>query len=70
MNAGTPPAPGTSRMTIETYRVRPNGERVGRTRRRTFRAGPGPLTLLDAHRWPPCRCVRCGGGEGLSASRP
>ncbi|MET8828245.1 hypothetical protein ABZX40_02735 [Streptomyces sp. NPDC004610] len=67
MNAGTPPAPGTSRMTIETYRVRPDGERVGRTRRRVYRAVPGPLAAVSQG-WPPCRCPRCRTGNGPLAT--
>ncbi|MET8831478.1 hypothetical protein ABZX40_02365 [Streptomyces sp. NPDC004610] len=63
MNAGTPPPPGQSRMTIETYRVRPDGERTGHTPQRTYRPGPGPLLLLDPLRWPPCRCPRCRTGD-------
>ncbi|MFE2042147.1 hypothetical protein ACFXAZ_14685 [Streptomyces sp. NPDC059477] len=63
MNAGTPPAPGTSHLTIETYRVRPDGERVDRTRTRVYRPGPGPLTLADTLRWPPCNCPRCRTGH-------
>ncbi|MFE4781614.1 hypothetical protein ACFRI7_17135 [Streptomyces sp. NPDC056716] len=64
MNAGTPPAPGTSRMTIETYRIRAaDGERVDRTRTRVYRPGPGPLTLADTLRWPPCHCPRCRTGD-------
>ncbi|MEV7288628.1 hypothetical protein AB0O01_29480 [Streptomyces sp. NPDC093252] len=59
MNAGTPPTPGTSRMTIEIYRVGPDGRRLTPTLRRTYRPGPGPLTLPDSLRWPPCRCPRC-----------
>ncbi|MEU9334300.1 hypothetical protein AB0D49_14250 [Streptomyces sp. NPDC048290] len=58
MNAGTPPAPGASRLTVETYRVRPDGERVGPSRVWSYLPGPGPL-VIDSHRWPPCRCPRC-----------
>ncbi|MEV7287696.1 hypothetical protein AB0O01_24530 [Streptomyces sp. NPDC093252] len=45
-------------MTIETYRVGPNGTRKGPVVRRVFYGVPGPLMLVS-DRWPPCRCPRC-----------
>ncbi|MFE4665466.1 hypothetical protein ACFRI7_06030 [Streptomyces sp. NPDC056716] len=63
MKSGTWPEPGESRMTIETYRVRPDGERVDRSPVRTYRAAPGPLPL-DSLRLPPCRCPHCRTGDG------
>ncbi|MEU9338159.1 hypothetical protein AB0D49_34255 [Streptomyces sp. NPDC048290] len=42
MNAGTPPAPGASHLTIETYRVRPDGERLDRTPLIVYRPGEVP----------------------------
>ncbi|NUP22909.1 MAG: hypothetical protein HOZ81_44000 [Streptomyces sp.] len=59
MRAGTPPEPGTSRMTIETYRIGPDGERIGRTRRHTVKAAPDLERIADSLAWPPCRCRRC-----------
>jgi hypothetical protein len=63
VNAGTPPEPGMSRMTIGTYRVGPDGERLGRTRRQTYRPVPDPERLVDSLSWPPCRCFRCRSGQ-------
>ncbi|MEV7284512.1 hypothetical protein AB0O01_08135 [Streptomyces sp. NPDC093252] len=63
MNAGVPPDEGMSRVTIETYRVGPDGKRISPIRRRTYRGVPGPL-MLASHRWPPCRCPRCRTGDG------
>ncbi|MEV7284201.1 hypothetical protein AB0O01_06475 [Streptomyces sp. NPDC093252] len=45
-------------MTIETYRVGPDGRRKGPVVRRVFQGVPGPLMLVP-DRWPPCRCPRC-----------
>ncbi|MET8829013.1 hypothetical protein ABZX40_16070 [Streptomyces sp. NPDC004610] len=45
-------------MTIEIYRVGPDGKRIGPVVRRVFRGVPGPLMLVS-DRWPPCRCPRC-----------
>jgi hypothetical protein len=59
VKAGTPPEPGTSQMTIETYRIRADGTRVGPTLRRTVRAVPDPERVIDSLSWPPCRCLRC-----------
>ncbi|WP_171111905.1 MULTISPECIES: hypothetical protein [unclassified Streptomyces] len=67
MNAGTPPEPGTSRMTIETYRVGPDGKHVGRTRQRTVTATPDPERVADSLAWPPCHCPRCRTGHGPRA---
>lgn len=64
MKAGTPPEPGMSRMTIETYRIGPDGERVGGLRRSTVRATPAPEWIADSLAWPPCRCPRCRAGHG------
>ncbi|MEU9338756.1 hypothetical protein AB0D49_37345 [Streptomyces sp. NPDC048290] len=63
MNAGTPPAPGASQLTIETYRVRADGERVDRTPQLVYRPGQPPLGI-GTLRWPPCRCPRCRAGDG------
>ncbi|MEU9333860.1 hypothetical protein AB0D49_11970 [Streptomyces sp. NPDC048290] len=63
MNAGTPPAPGASHLTIETYRVRPDGERVDRTPVIVYRPGEVPPGI-GTRRWPPCRCPRCRTGDG------
>ncbi|MEV7284301.1 hypothetical protein AB0O01_06985 [Streptomyces sp. NPDC093252] len=58
MNVGTRPESGDSRMTIEMYRVGPDGRRKGPVVRRVFCGVPGPLMLVS-DRWPPCRCLRC-----------
>ncbi|GGN90602.1 hypothetical protein GCM10011579_086640 [Streptomyces albiflavescens] len=59
MNAGTPPPPGTSRLTIHIYRLTPDGKRVAQSRRHTITATPDPERLADSLAWPPCRCPRC-----------
>ncbi|MBP2056806.1 hypothetical protein J2Z21_009825 [Streptomyces griseochromogenes] len=59
LNAGSPPEPGTSHLTIRTYRVGPGGERTARSRLRTFRATPDPERVADSLAWPPCGCPRC-----------
>ncbi|WP_309032852.1 hypothetical protein [Streptomyces alfalfae] len=63
MNAGTPPEPGTSRMTISTYRLTRDGRRSGGTEERTYHGVGGPGWLPDSLTWPPCRCPRCGTRE-------
>ncbi|WP_409470912.1 hypothetical protein [Streptomyces sp. HC307] len=67
MNAGTPPELGKSHLTIETYRLTPDGERVGRTRRRTIKATPDPERVADSLAWPPCECPHCRTGYGPRA---
>ncbi|MET8827798.1 hypothetical protein ABZX40_19560 [Streptomyces sp. NPDC004610] len=69
MNVGTRPASGDSRLTIETYRVGPDGNRKGPTVRRVFRGVPGPLMLVS-DRWPPCRCPRCRTGHRARPELP
>ncbi|MCZ9336563.1 hypothetical protein NGM37_02090, partial [Streptomyces sp. TRM76130] len=59
VNAGTPPEPGASRMTISTYRVTREGHRSGGTEERTYHGVGGPGRLPDSLTWPPCRYPRC-----------
>ncbi|MEV4226973.1 hypothetical protein AB0J81_07665 [Streptomyces bobili] len=59
MNAGTPPEPGTSRLTLRTYRVDRNGQRVGSPQTRTHDGTGDPTALPDYSPWPRCRCFRC-----------
>ncbi|MCV2459432.1 hypothetical protein OEB94_09180 [Streptomyces sp. ICN988] len=59
MNAGTPPEPGKSRLTISTYRVTRDGRESGRTKEHTYHAGGAPDWLPDSLTWPPCRCYLC-----------
>ncbi|WP_416977139.1 hypothetical protein [Streptomyces sp. T028] len=68
MNVGTPPEPGTSRLTLRTYRVDRNGWRVGPVLIRVHDGGGDATTLRDSLSWPPCHCFRCMEGEG-SAGR-
>jgi hypothetical protein len=73
VNAGIPPERGKSRLIIETYRVGPDGRRVGGTRRRTVLADPDPGWVADSLAWPPCRCPRCRTGrarEGVQSIDP
>jgi hypothetical protein len=71
VRAGTPPEPGMSRLTIETYRMTPDGNRVGRSRRRTVSAESDLDQLLpDAMSWPPCRCHRCHNRQGPAPAAP
>jgi hypothetical protein len=67
VNAGTPPEPGMSRLTITTYRITADGERVGPVRQRTVRATPDPEWVADSLAWPTCRCPRCRTGCGPRA---
>ncbi|ANP48373.1 hypothetical protein J2Z21_005964 [Streptomyces griseochromogenes] len=59
MNAGTPPQPGESRLTIHIYRLTPDGKHLGRSSRHTITANPDPERLVDSLTWPPCRCPHC-----------
>lgn len=40
-------------MTIETYRIRADGTRVGPVLRRTVQAVPDPERVIDSLSWPP-----------------
>ncbi|CAL9544890.1 hypothetical protein SUDANB145_04300 [Streptomyces sp. enrichment culture] len=59
MNAGTPPEPGQSRMTITTYRVTREGHRSSGTTTRVYAAAGTPYSIPDSLTWPPCRCHLC-----------
>lgn len=63
MNAGTPPEPGKSRMTISTYRLNGAGRRVGTAEPTAYAPGTGTLPPVSLA-WPPCRCPRCRTGHG------
>ncbi|GHH88306.1 hypothetical protein GCM10017771_33010 [Streptomyces capitiformicae] len=63
MKAGTPPEPGTSRLTISAYRLDSNGRRVGVTVPTAYTPGPATLASVSLG-WPPCRCPRCRTGHG------
>ncbi|MDX3642362.1 hypothetical protein [Streptomyces sp. MB09-02B] len=63
MNAGTPPQPGKSRLTISTYRLDGDGRRIGMAEPTAY--APGTTTLAPVSLgWPPCRCPRCRTGHG------
>ncbi|MEU3731102.1 hypothetical protein AB0E81_17005 [Streptomyces sp. NPDC033538] len=59
MNAGTPPEPGRSRLTISTYRVTREGRESDRSKERVYAGGGDPDWLPDSLTWPPCRCPLC-----------
>ncbi|MCX5526272.1 hypothetical protein OG342_26025 [Streptomyces bobili] len=64
MNAGTRPEPGTSHLTLRTYRVDSNGRRVGSPQTRAYDGAGDPTALPDSLPWPRCRCFRCMEDEG------
>lgn len=62
MNVGIPPE-GPSRMTLRTYRLGPDGERVSESRQRTVKGSNDPQRLSGPLAWPACRCPRCTAGR-------
>lgn len=68
MKAGRYPEAGASRLTIRTYRIGPDGERVGRARDHTVTSEHDTERLKQSLLWPPCRCPRCRTGQGPAPS--
>lgn len=66
MIAGTPPEPGRSRMTINTYRLNDDGRRVRVAEPTAYAPGTGTLPPVSLA-WPPCRCPHCRTGHGPRA---
>jgi hypothetical protein len=66
MNAGIPPEPGMSRLTIRTFRLDDDGRRVGVAKPIMY--APGTATLAPVSLgWPPCRFPCCRTGHGPRA---
>ncbi len=63
MNAGTPPEPGASRLTISTYRLDGDGRPVRATEPTTYAPGTATVPPVSPG-WPPCHCPRCRTGCG------
>lgn len=57
------PDPTASRMRITTYRVGSDGERIGERHLTVVTVGD-PVLIAPPMAWPPCRCPRCGKGDG------
>lgn len=63
VKAGRSPENGASRLTIRTYRIRPDGETDGHPQQRTVISGHDTQRLPESHAWPPCACPRCRTGR-------
>lgn len=63
VKAGRYPENGASRLTIRTYRIRPDGETDGHAQQLTVTSEHDTERLPRSHEWPPCRCPRCRTGQ-------
>ena len=66
MNAGTPPEPGASRLTISTYRLDGGGRPVDASKPTVYVPGTAVVVPVSLA-WPPCHCPRCRTGAGPRA---
>jgi hypothetical protein len=67
VKAGRYPANGTSRLTIRTYRIRPDGETDGHPQQRTVTSEHDTERLPNSHEWPPCECPHSRTGREAEA---